>query len=226
MEKVKSVTDLLADNRIVKFILTAKGIDPTKVTTDYLKKIFASNLDDPKSFANTQTDTRFRDLAASFNFDSSGNVVRPTQTSGQTRADLITTNANYLQQTLEENAGADSDGVRLALYFKRMAPNFKTAYDILADPALVQVFQTAFSLPSSMSSMDVTRQADVVNAKLNLKDLQDPAKLEKFITRFTALYDLANDSGGTTNAAASILSGSTAGISADSLYTLSQLKTF
>ena len=226
MEKVKNVSELLADNRIVKFMLTAKGIDPAKVTNDYLKKIFSSNLDDPKSFANTETDTRFRDLAASFNFDTSGNVVRPTQTSGQSRADLISTNANYLQQTLEENAGADNDGVRLALYFKRMAPNFKTAYDILADPALVQVFQTAFSLPSSMSSMDVTKQADVVNAKLNLKDLQDPANLEKFITRFTALYDLANDSGGATNAAASILSGDTSGISADSLYTLSQLKTF
>ncbi|MEN9895075.1 MAG: hypothetical protein RIR97_927, partial [Pseudomonadota bacterium] len=209
IEKVKSVTDLLADSRIVKFMLTAKGIDPAKVTTDYLTKIFASNLDDPKSFANTETDTRFRDLAASFNFDTSGKAVRPSQTNGQSRADLLSTAANYLQQTLEENAGADNEGVRLALYFKRMAPNFRTAYDILADPALVQVFRTAFSMSSSMSSMDVTRQADIINAKLNLKDLQDPANLEKFIARFTALHDLANDSGSYGNAAISILSGNT-----------------
>ena len=196
IDKIKTVSDLLADKRMVTIILTAKGIDPSKVTNDYLKKIFASNLDDPNSFANTEKDTRFRDLAASFNFDVKGNMTVSTAIGGQNRADFIATNANYLQQSLELKAGEDNDGVRLALYFRRMAPSLNSAYDILGDAALTEVFRTTFGLPASMASMDITRQSAILNSKMNLKDLQDPANLDRFLTRFTAMYDTAqNDSG-------------------------------
>ena len=46
-----------------------KGLDPAKVTTDYLRKIFNSDLTDARSFANTEKDPRFAEIAASFNFD-------------------------------------------------------------------------------------------------------------------------------------------------------------
>ncbi len=32
----------------------------------------------------------------------------------------------------------------------------------------------------------------MISKKLNLKDLQDPKKLQKFIAQFSALYDLNN----------------------------------
>src|SRR6186713_2084542 len=38
---IDSVSDLLANRPMVDFILVAKGLDPKKVSTDYLKKIFA-----------------------------------------------------------------------------------------------------------------------------------------------------------------------------------------
>ncbi|MGY3514440.1 hypothetical protein ACVIQY_007415 [Bradyrhizobium sp. USDA 3051] len=73
---IDSVSDLLANRPMVDFILLAKGLDPRKVSTEFLKKIFSSDLNDPKSFANTESDPRFAEIVASFNFDSKGNVAR------------------------------------------------------------------------------------------------------------------------------------------------------
>ena len=202
IERIKTTTDLLADKRLVSIMLTAKGIDPSKVTNDYLKKIFASNLDDANSFANTEKDTRFRDLAASFNFDTKGNITMSAAVGGQSRADFIATNSSYLQQSLEQKAGEDNDGVRLALYFRRMAPSLNSAYDILGDAALTEVFRTTFGLPTSMANMDITRQAAILNSKISLKDLQDPSKLDQLLSRFTAMYDITQND----NSAGSTLS--------------------
>jgi Protein of unknown function (DUF1217) len=207
IEKIKTVSELLADTRLVNILLVSKGIDPNSVTNDYLKKIFASDLDDPKSFANTETDTRFRDIAASFNFDNKGNIAATKTLGGQNRGDFISTNMSYLQQSMELSAGEDNDGVRLALYFRRMASGISSAYDLLGDPALTEVFRTSFGYPASMAQMDITRQAAIVNSKLSIKDLQDPAKLEKFLARFTAMYDIAQNSSGNSASALQILSG-------------------
>ncbi len=92
--KVKSVSDLLADNKLVSFILTAKGLDPKQVTTDTLKKAFAADPDDPKSMLNDPTNkdsAKLKELVTSFNFDSKGNLTRSTtgtaQDSGALRTD-------------------------------------------------------------------------------------------------------------------------------------------
>ena len=93
---------------------------------------------------------------------------------------------------MEQEAGADNNGVRLALYFQRVAPTVKTPYGILADRALLQVVHTALALPVTMSNADIDVQANMISKKLNLKDLRDPKKLQKFIAQFSALYDLNN----------------------------------
>ncbi|MCB8835413.1 DUF1217 domain-containing protein, partial [Escherichia coli] len=91
----------------------------------------------------------------------------------------------YARQTLEKEAGQDNEGVRLALSFARKAPTITNAYEILGDKALLKVFQTTFSIPTQASNMDIDRQAKMVTDKLDLASLKDPAKLEKFLTRFT-----------------------------------------
>ena len=55
----------------------------------------------------------------------------------------------------------------------------------------------------------------------DLEELQDPDKLEKFISRFTAMYDLANETD--SDPTLSLFSGSTT-ISADTLLSIAQLK--
>ncbi|MGX1322952.1 hypothetical protein AB7M17_006405 [Bradyrhizobium sp. USDA 377] len=189
---IDSVSELLANRKMVDFILVAKGLDPKKVSTDYLKKIFASDLNNPKSFANTESDHRFAEIAASFNFDSKGNVARLAMVGPQKQVQLRETQANYLQQSLEQQQGDTNPGVRLALYFQRKAGEITSAYDILADKALSEVFRTTFNLPDSMASMPIDQQAKFVDRFMKIKDLSDPAKVEKLLGRFSAMYDVKN----------------------------------
>jgi hypothetical protein len=189
---IDSVSELLANRPMVDFILLAKGLDPKKVSTEFLKKIFSSDLNNPKSFANTQSDPRFAEIVASFNFDSKGNVARLPMMGPQKRDQFRDTQANYLQQSLEQQQGETNPGVRLALYFQRKAGEITSAYDILADKALSEVFRTTFDLPDSMASMQIDQQAKVVDKFMKIKDLSDPAKVEKLLSRFSAMYDVRN----------------------------------
>lgn len=189
---IDSVSDLLANRPMVDFILLAKGLDPRKVSAEFLKKIFASDLNDPKSFANTQNDPRFAEIVASFNFDSKGNVARLPMMGPQKRDHFRETQANYLEQSLEQQQGETNPGVRLALYFQRKAGDITSAYDILADKALSEVFRTTFNLPDSMAAMPIDQQAKFVDRYMKIKDLSDPAKVEKLLNRFSAMYDVRN----------------------------------
>lgn len=189
---IDSVSDLLANRPMVDFILLAKGLDPRKVSDDFLKKIFASDLNDKKSFVNAQSDPRFAEIVASFNFDSKGNVARLAMMGPQKRDQFRETQANYLQQSLEQQQGDTDPGVRLALYFQRKAGEITSAYDILADKALSEVFRTTFNLPDSMAAMPIDQQAKFVDKFMKIKDLSDPAKVEKLLSRFSAMYDVKN----------------------------------
>ncbi|MBC9880477.1 DUF1217 domain-containing protein [Bradyrhizobium sp. INPA01-394B] len=191
---IKSVSDLLANRKLIDFVLVAKGLDPAKVSTADLKKMFASDLNDPKSFVNTQSDPRFSEIVASFNFDSKGNVARLPTMGPQKRDQFLATQKNYLEQSLEQQQGDANPGVRLALYFQRMAGHINSAYDILADKALSEVFRTTFDLPDQMAAMQIDQQAKIVEKYLNLKDLSDPTKLSKLLSRFSAMYDAKNAS--------------------------------
>ena len=222
VEKIKSLDDLLSNRRLVDFVLVAAKLDPETVTTDYLRKMFESDPNDPNSFINKEPNTTiYKELVASYNFDNEGDLVRPG-TGIQTKRGLLETEDLYLNQTLEQQKGEDNAGVRLALYFRRQASGVNTAYDLLADSALLQVIQTTFSIPQAMSSADVDVQYAYINRVLDVKDLQDPAKLEKLLLRFTALYDVENNVD--MSAAQIVLSGGGGGISADTLFSLSQLR--
>jgi hypothetical protein len=222
METITTSTELLADDRLVTFMLLAKGIDPESVTTTDLAKMFASDLDDPASYVNSQNDKAFAELVASFNFDTDGILSSDPVGSIQQRGDVLTTVNNYIQQTLEEQQGDTNPGVRLALYFERNAPDVSSAYGILADTALFEFVKTTFSLSDYVSNMDTDQQAEMIENYVDLDQLQDSDYVTKLIKQFTALYDSENNS--STSPALSILSGSSsAGISADTLLAVAQL---
>ena len=77
---------------------------------------------------------------------------------------------------------------------------------------------------SGIDGEAVLREArTLIEKKLDLKDLADPEKLEKLVKRFTIMYDIENDTSATASAA-SILGGGSGGISADTLWALSQIR--
>ncbi|WP_422370498.1 DUF1217 domain-containing protein [Hoeflea sp.] len=221
MQTLETVGEIVSDPRLVNFLLVAEGLDPADIKPDTLRSILLSDLQDPRSFANTQGDIRFQKLAGSFNFNAEGFVVAAKETGVQNDRGQIETTNFYLTQMLEEEAGQDNVGARLALYFKRMAPSINSVYTILADTALAEFIRTSFSIPAETASSDIDMQAALLEDRLDVEDLQDPEKVDVMIQRFLALHDLEN---GTPNPVLSVFSGN-ATINYETVAALAQLRT-
>lgn len=221
METITTVDQLLADSRTVNFLLESQGLDPKSVAKDDLKQMFASDLDDPKSYVNQLSDKTFAKIVSSFNFDIEGNLTPDTVGTVQQRSDVLQTVNSYYRQTLEEEQGSSNEGVRLALYFERKASTITSAYDLLGDTALLNFFKTAYNLSTYFSSMDLEKQAATVEKFVELDQLSDPDYVQKVIQRFTALYDSQN--GAANSPALSVLQGGSYSINPDTLLAVAQL---
>ncbi|MDO9382539.1 MAG: DUF1217 domain-containing protein [Hyphomicrobiaceae bacterium] len=224
--KVANVDELVADKRAVAYIAKAFGLSATFETSD-LKRILTSDLSDPKSFANSSKDIKYREIAATFNFDTKGQLKRLPEVAVQSSGGIFETQMDFLEQTLEADAGAESAGVRLALYFKRKASTLTSTYSLLADKALFEVTRVALGIPDAAARADLDVIARTIESKLKVADLKDPAKLEKFIQRFIALYDVQNNGGissANSNALALLGGGSNNGFSQDTLSSLQNIR--
>ncbi|MBW8445721.1 MAG: DUF1217 domain-containing protein [Arenimonas sp.] len=219
---ITSAAELLADRRLVDVVLIAKGFDPDEVTDDFLKQIFQSDLSNEKSFVNQQEGEAWAELLASFNFDTDGLLTRDSVGTVQQRGAVLEAQNLYLHQVLEEEQGNSNAGVRLALYFERVAPTLTDAYDLLGDDALLETFRVAFGFTEDFSNMDIDMQAALVEKNLDLSEMQDPEKMKKFLQRFTAMYDTENAD--YSSSALTVLTGGTGGISADLLLSIATLK--
>lgn len=224
IQKIDSSADFLKDKRLVNVMLVANGYDPLDVSKDFLKKIFTSDVSDPNSFVNTQDDPKWKLIVASYNFDAKGNVIVSEGVGVQTRRGYIQTTDLYMRQMLEEQSAEQSGGVRLALYFERKVPEIKTTYDILSDTPLLEVVKTAFALPEGFESAPVDNQKEMIERYIKVEDLQDPDKLKAFLKRFAALYDAQNDTSQASSLSIMLGAGSSDGISADTLMTMSRLR--
>ncbi|WP_160004963.1 DUF1217 domain-containing protein [Rhizobium sp. 18055] len=206
MADVKSLDDFLSNDKLTSFVLKANSLDPKDYDEATLRKIFTSDPTDTRSYLNATAPTVFKNIVADFNFDMAGDLTRSKIGAIQNVGAQDRTQQSYLQMTLETQQGETNDGVRLALYFARKAPSVTSIYTLIGDQALFQVITTTYSLPTSMSNMDVDKQADLLKKFIDVTDFQDPKKIDKLMTRFTAMYDLANNT--TTSPALSIIQAS------------------
>lgn len=183
---IKSIDDFLKNDRIYRYAMKAFGLTDLTYAKGMIRKVLEGGVSDKNAMANQLSDPRFKALATAFDFKTYGDATTSTQAVQKDTVD------KYVRQQLESEAGSDNEGVRLALYFKRNAANITSPYGILADKAILQVYQTAFDISSMTSSQDIDTQANNIKKKLDVKDLQDPAKVDKIIQKFTAKWDIAN----------------------------------
>ncbi|MBO0661293.1 DUF1217 domain-containing protein [Jiella sp. MQZ9-1] len=206
--KVATMNDLLNQPNVLNFALKAYNLDGAKLSTSDIKAILTSDLSDPNSAAAKYKDDRYLKFAAAFNFDTDGTIKRDSARV-QSVSDMLSTQDLYLRQKMEEEAGDENNGVRLALYFKRAAPKVTSAYEFLSDTAMLQVVKTALGLPDQFSSSNIDVQARTLEKKIDITKLGDSDYMERFINRFLAMYDVENSSStASSNPALSILDGS------------------
>ena len=217
--KVKSIDDLMSNSRLYAYAMTAYGLDASIDNTDMMRKVLEDGVRDPDSYANKMTDKRYAAFAGAFNFEAYGDKATTYNPVLQPVAD------KFMRQTLEEDAGQSNEGVRLALYFQRKAPALTNWYEVLADKALASVVRTAFGLPDSFAAADIDKQVQLFERRMDIADFADPQKLEKFITRFTSLYEINNPTSPALSAASVLFAQPrTIGVSTDLLLAMQQLK--
>lgn len=185
---IKSVDDFMADERIYNYALKAHGLEDMAYAKAFIRKVLTEGTTDENAFANKLSDSRYKALAETLNFAAQGAVATSFDKAQKGVVD------KYQRQTLEEEAGADNMGVRLALYFERTAPTIKSGMEILADDALSEVVRTALNLPDEIIGADLDRQAKYIEDVIDIQDFQDPAKVGKFLERFTAMWEIENPS--------------------------------
>lgn len=218
--KVKTIEDFVGDDRLFNYAMKANGLGDMIYAKAFMVKALKEGVSSNDSFANTLSDTRYRDFVKVFNFELSGEKTTQTLAAGQGTVD------KYVRQTLEETEGDKNEGVRLALYFERKAPELSNYYEILADPALSQVVRTALGLPDSFAQVDIDKQVSIMKERFDLADFQDSDKLNTFLQRFTSLWELDNPSSSTAQTSIGALFGQPTefGISTDLLLTMQQMR--
>lgn len=214
---IKSVDDFMADTRLYNYALKAHGLEDMAFAKAFIRKVLTEGVANKDAFANQLSDSRYAALAETFNFEAHGETAT---TFTKARQGVVDT---YMRQTLEEDAGADNTGVRLALYFERNAGKITSAYDILADDALAEVVRVALDLPNEVAASDIDKQAQYLAKRLDIEGMQDPEYVGTFLERFTAMWELKNPSENY-DPLAVFGSSSGYGISADLLISINSLK--
>lgn len=203
---IKSVDDFMKDDRVYTYALKAHGLEDMAYAKAFIRKVLEEGIDGRDAFANKLADPRYKELAETFNFKRHGATATVFSRAQEGTVE------KYNRQSLEVAAGTENEGVRLALYFARKAPEAKNTFDLIADPALARVIQIATGLPQSIGALDVDKQAAMIEWRLDTSSLKDPAKLDRLIQRFTALYDVEQaQSAPPLDGAAALLAGSDLG---------------
>jgi hypothetical protein len=220
--KVTSISDFVNNYQLFSYAMTAYGLSNMTYAKGLMTKVLEGGVSNSSSLANTMSDPRFKAFATAFDFAGQGAaavVKSAAATTGVT--------SQYVEQALETDVGQTNQGVQLAVYFQRKASSVTSAYGLLADSALLKVIQTAYGISSNASSESIDTQAATINNILNIKDLQDPTKVQKLVERFTAMWDASgNNASSSQSPAVSLLSGrntASAGFSTNLMLSIAQL---
>jgi hypothetical protein len=213
----KSIDDFISNNQLFTYAMKAHGLADMTYAKAFMRKVLEEGIDDPDSFANKLSDKRYKEFVETFNFKRYGETATAFDRTQQGTVD------KYYRQTLEEDVGVQDEGVRLALYFQRKAPNVESILGLLADPALLRVTQVALSLPPATGALDIDKQVALIGRKLEVEDLKDPAKLDKLLVRFTSLWEAQKQPDFSASAAA-LIGGNSFGISGDLLASIQNLR--
>ena len=185
---IESIDDFVDDRRLLNYALKAYGLEEMSYAKALIKKALEGGVDDDRSFANLLADPRYKEFVTDFNFERYGAATTSFDRVQQGVVD------RYYQQEMEQEAGNDNVGARLAIYFERKAEGITSELEILGDRAILQVVQTALGLPQQMSFSSLDRQQEMIKDRLDVEDLSDPEFVKDLTKRFLALWDINNPS--------------------------------
>lgn len=188
--KVSNADELIADDRLYRFSLIAFDLESQIFAKGLVRKVLDEGIEDPKALANQLVDRKWNTFARAFAFNEVG--------------DFNTTNAEFVEGVidkyervkLEERLGEDSVAVRLAVYGDRKLPGVSSWFSVLGDTALREVVFTALDLPDAVAAQNPDKLAVLLEERFDIEKFKDPEELDKFLQRFSLMYDIKNGAPG------------------------------
>jgi hypothetical protein len=177
-----SVTQLLSNPSVMNVLLTANGMSDQVGYSALATQALTSNLSDPNSLANQLTDSRWLDLAKTYNFASNGlsAIQNPTAIAQISQA--------YAQQTWMSNEDTVTPGLSNALSFIQQASSITSVDGVLGNSTVRTVVTTALGIPQQIAFQPLEAQQNAISTHLDVTKLQDP----KFVQSLAEQYLIAN----------------------------------
>jgi hypothetical protein len=197
----------LDDKRLLRVAMTAFGLGGEEWKRGFIDKVLTESTDPESTFLARLNNAQYTAFAKAFTPVNGKISVEPEA--------LEKISAAYSSAAFEAAVGEVDDTMRLSLNYQSDIEGLmgngssQTAilYRILGDVPVRTVLEGALSLPSSMRSLDIDRQAEILKDALQSKmgindvhDLADPEKVDQMLRRYHALQSLANGGGGTSSA--------------------------
>jgi len=219
IKSIKTIDEFIKNDRVFKYAMKAYGLEDMAYAKALIKKLLQEGVSSSTSMANKMSNPLYKEFAKAFDF--AGKGAEATSEASAT-TEVV---GKYVQKTLEQKEGNDNQGVRLALYFKRKASSVTTTMGVLADKAMLQFVQTTFNIPQAASRADIDLQVRNLEKLLDVKDFQDPKKVDRLIQRFNVMWDMNNASAQTVAPVLSLFNQSyDQGMSVDLMMSIAKLR--
>lgn len=200
-DKLASPEVLVGDYRMLSAVLSAFGLEGDVANKAFIRKVLESDLGDRNALVNRLSDKRYLRMAEALGFNASGGSSAGL---GERLGEA------FIQREYERRVGAGDEDLRLALNARREIAAFagsgKSAatqwYEVMGNPPLRKVFETALGFGPSFGKLPIERQnAEFIKAAQrqfgtsSLSDLAEPAATERIIISFLARAQLTQSEG-------------------------------
>ncbi len=196
--KAKTPADLLANTQARTVLLTANGLGDQAGYTALSTKALLSDTNDPKSLANKLSDTRWKDVAKTYDFANQGLAVLQKQSTIDSVAN------GYAQVKWESGLDKQTPGLSVALDFRSRASTITSVDQILGDTNLRKAVTTALGIPEQIAFQPLEAQEHAISSRIDISQFKNPAFVEQFTQRYLIQ---AGQAAATNNASASSSSG-------------------
>lgn len=180
---IKSVDDLMKDYSTYSFVMKAFGMEKEIPSKAMVKKLMTSDPDDRTSLVNKMTSNAYKEMNKTLEFDTDGKAGK-NFADPEWQEKMV---QRYLDQRLVDTQREVNPAVARAIGFQDKAAKMTDWYKILADKDASKIMRTVLGLPDSMASADIDAQKRMFEKKMDIKDLQDPEKVEKLLKKYAAI---------------------------------------
>lgn len=193
----KSVGQLLANPAVLNVLLTAGGLSDQIGNTVLATKVLTSNLNDPNSLANQISDTRWKTLAQTYDFNTNGLAAL------QNPKTLAAVANGYAQITWENGQDQVTPGLSNALAFIQQAGTVTLVDQILGNTTLRTVVTGALNIPAEIAVQPLPAQEQAITAGLDIARLKDPKYVQQLAQQYLINNNINNNSAASSSSSSS-----------------------